>query len=270
VTSAAESVNRDVWSSEKVLGVLAAREGFIDAGEQVLLERVTEETAERPLLDVGVGAGRTIPLLAAHGGGYVAVDYLPEMVALARELHPGVRVDQADARDFAGLASDSFGAVFFSFNGIDGIAHEDRDAVHRAALRVLAPGGLYLLSTHNLEHETAGLPPWHPRSLDLGNGPRAMLACAYRMPRRGRSWRRLAPLRRQGEGWAVLVGSGYDFSVLWHHVTPAEAAAEVRRAGFENTVGVFASHGGPLADADDSSDSPWLYVLARKPPAHPG
>ncbi len=270
MTSAPERVNTDVWSSEKVLGIFAAREGFIDPGEQALLARIQAETAGQPILDVGVGGGRTIPLLAAHDGGYVAVDYLPEMVALAGDRHPGVRVEQADARDLAGFPSGSFGAVFFSFNGIDGIAHEDRDAVHRAALRVLAPGGLYLLSTHNLEHVTAGLPPWHPRSLDLGNGPRAMLACAYRMPQRSRSWRRLAPLSRRGGGWAVLVGSGYDFSVLWHHVTPAEAAAEMRRAGFEDAVGVFAGDGGPLAAGANSSDSPWLYVLARKPPALPG
>ncbi len=269
MTSAAERVNRDVWSSKKVLGIFGAREGFIDAGEQTLLARLDAETGGRPILDVGVGAGRTIPLLASHDGGYVAVDYLSEMVSLARELHPGVRVEQADARELAGFPPGGFGAVFFSFNGIDGIAHEDRDAVHRAALRVLAPGGLYLFSTHNLEYCAAGLAPWHPRSLDLGNGPRAMLSCAYRLPRRTRSWRRLAPLRRRGEGWAVLVGSGYDFSVLWHHVTPAEASAEVRRAGFGTALGVFGSDGAPLAPGDDSSDSPWMYVLARAPGTSP-
>lgn len=268
--SPAESVNRAVWSSQEVLGIFAAREGFLDAGEQILLERLVAEKQGQPLLDVGIGGGRTIPLLAAHRGGYVGVDYLPEMVALARERHPGVRVEQADARELAGFAPESFGAVFFSFNGIDGIAHEDRDAVHRAALRVLEPGGSYLFSTHNLEHSTAGLPPWHPRSLDLGNGPRAMVACAYRMPQRSRSWRRLAPMRRRGEGWAVLVGSGYDYRVLWHHVSPAEAAAEMRRAGFEETVALFDAAGAPLSPGDDGSDSPWVYVLARKPARGPG
>lgn len=270
MTSASERVNTEVWSSKKVRDIFAARDGFIDAGEHALLEGLDAETRGRPILDVGVGAGRTIPLLASHDGGYVAVDFLPAMVALARERHPGVHVEQADARDLARFPPESFGAVFFSFNGIDGIAHEDRDAVHRAALRVLAPHGLYLFSTHNLEDTAAGLPPWHPRSLDLGNGPRAMLACAYRMPQRTRSWRRLAPLRRSGERWAVLVGSGYDFSVLWHHVTPAEAASEVMRAGFETAPRVFGSDGVPLAAGDDSSGSPWVYVLARSPGAGPG
>src|SRR4051794_6977477 len=115
---AAERVNTGVWSSEKVLGILAAREGFIDDGERLLLGRLAGEAAGRPILDIGVGGGRTIPLLAPAAGGYVAVDYLPEMVALARSRHPDVRVELADARELSQFAAASFGAVFFSFNGI--------------------------------------------------------------------------------------------------------------------------------------------------------
>jgi SAM-dependent methyltransferase len=263
---AAERINAEVWSSRKVLGAFAAREGYIDAAEEVLLPRLAEAAARRPILDIGVGAGRTIPLLAPASDGYVAVDYLPEMVELARSLHPGTRVEQADARDLSGFEDESFGAVFFSFNGIDGIAHEDRAAVHRAAMRVLEPGGSYLFSTHNLDYCAAGLPPWHRLNLDLDNGPRAMLACAARMPQRARSYRRLQPLTTRGAGWAVLVGAGYDYGVLWHHVSPAEAAVELERAGFASGAEVFDVRGRPLAAGSaDSADSAWLYLLARKP-----
>jgi SAM-dependent methyltransferase len=265
---AAERINAEVWSSRKVLGVFAARDGYIDPGEELLLPRLAAAAAGRPILDIGVGAGRTIPLLAPAGDGYVAVDYLPEMVELSRSLHPGVRVEQADARDLSGFADESFGAVFFSYNGIDGIAHEDRAAVHRAAMRVLEPGGTYLYSTHNLDYCAAGLPPWHRLNLDLDNGPRAMLSCAARMPERARSYHRLRPLTLHGEGWAILVGSGYDYSVLWHHVTPAEAAAELERAGFVSPAEVFDATGRPVQPGPaDTENSPWLYLLACKPDA---
>jgi|SRR6185437_8746725 len=265
---AAESINAEVWSSRKVLGQFAARDGYIDPAEELLLARLTTSAAGRPILDVGMGAGRTIPLLATAGDGYVAVDYLPEMVELARSLHPGVRIEQADARDLSAFADGSFGAVFFSYNGIDGIAHEDRAAVHRAAMRVLEPGGTYLYSTHNLDYCAAGLPPWHRLNLDLDNGPRAMLACAVRMPQRARSYQHLRPLTSRGEGWAVLVGSGYDFTVLWHHVTPAEAAAELERAGFVSPVEIFDATGGTVSPrSSDTENSPWLYLLASKPGA---
>jgi SAM-dependent methyltransferase len=262
--SSSERINAEVWSSREVLDIIGARDGYIDAGERALLERLAAQAHGRAILDIGVGGGRTIPLLAPHSDGYVAVDYLPEMVALARSQHPGVRVEAADARELAQFASGSFAGVFFSFNGIDGLAHEDREAVHRAALRVLAPGGSYLLSTHNLGYVSAGRAPWHPLAWDVHNGPRAMLACAYRMPRRSRSFRRLAPHTRRGEDWAVLVGSGYDFSVLWHHVGAAEATGELQRAGFAPAE-LFGSDGRPLHPGAEAHDSPWFYVLARKP-----
>ncbi len=250
-----------------MLDVFAARDGLIDAGERALLPRLLAVAQGGPILDVGIGAGRTIPLLAPRSEGYVAVDYLPEMVALARARHPGVRVEQADARELRAFADASFNAVYFSFNGIDGLAHEDRAAVHRAALRVLKPGGAYLFSTHNLDDPAAGRPPWHPLRWDVHNGPRALLSCACRMPRCARSYRRLAPLCKRGEEWAVLVGSGYDFTVLWHHVSAAEAAAEVGRAGFATPVEIFDDAGRALGPGDGSTRTPWLYVFARSPSA---
>lgn len=261
-----ERINKDVWRSHKVLDIFAVRDGFIDAGEEMLIERLLSAERQRPILDIGVGGGRTIPLLA--GDGYVAVDFLPEMVELTGAKHPGVRVEQADARDLSGFEDDSFGAVVFSFNGIDGLAHEDRAAVHRAAFRVLRPGGVYLYSTHNLDFCCAGHPPWHRSWWDLDNGLRAMLVYALRLPRRGRSYLRLRGMVERGSGgvgWAVLVGSAYDFSVLLHYVTPGEALAELQRAGFQAPAEMYGCEGETIAAGSDTDGVPWLYLLARKP-----
>jgi SAM-dependent methyltransferase len=259
-----ERINADVWRSSKVLDIFAGREGCIDAGEAMLLERIAAEASHGPILDIGVGGGRTIPLLSGAGDGYVAVDYLEEMVELTRAQHPGVRVEQADARDLSDFEDESFGAVLFSFNGIDGVAHEDRVAVHHAVMRVLRPGGIYVYSTHNLDFCCAGRPPWDRSWWDLDNGPRAALAYAARLPRRSRSYRRLRELTVPGEGWAILVGSAYDFSVLWHHITPGEARAELHRAGVAGEVEMYASDGAEIAAGDDTDGTPWLYLLARK------
>jgi SAM-dependent methyltransferase len=260
-----ERINVDVWRSHKVLDIFAVRDGFIDAGEAMLLERIADEPSHRPILDIGVGGGRTIPLLAGGDDGYVAVDFLQEMVELTRAKHPGIRVEQADARDLSGFEDDSFGAVLFSFNGIDGLAHEDRAAVHRAAMRVLRPGGTYLYSTHNLDFCCAGRPPWHRSWWDLDNGPRAMLVYAARLPRRGLSYRRLRRLTERGESWAVLVGSAYDFRVLLHYVTPGEALAELERAGFQAPAEMYGPEGETIAPGADTDGVSWLYLLARKP-----
>lgn len=260
-----DQINADVWRSSEVLGIFAERDGPIDAGEQQLLARIAEQAQGLPILDIGVGGGRTIPLLAPLSEGYVAVDYLQEMVELARASHPGVRVEQADARDLAQFADDSFGAVLFSFNGIDGVAHEDRLAVHRAVLRVLRPGGIYVYSTHNLDFCCAGRPPWDRNWWDLDNGPRAALAYAARLPRRSRSYMALRGMTVHGEDWALLVGSAYNFSVLWHHLTPAAALAELAEAGYADGTEMYGGDGRRVTAASDTGGLSWLHMLARKP-----
>jgi SAM-dependent methyltransferase len=261
--SESEQINAGVWRSSRVLGIFAEREGFIDDGEAVLLARLVAEAKGGPILDIGVGGGRTIPYL--RGSGYVAVDYLHEVVGLARSRHPGVRIEQADARDLAAFEDDSFSGVLFSFNGIDGLGHEDRRAVHRAVMRVLRPGGVFVYSTHNLAHCCAGRPPWDRSWWDLDNGPRAMLAYAARLPRRSSSYRRLRGMVVRGDGWALLVGAAYDFSVLWHHVDPAGAVRELTQAGYHRDVEMFDTGGRPVLPGQDTDGSAWLYLLGRKP-----
>jgi SAM-dependent methyltransferase len=260
-----ERINSEVWRSSKVLEIFAGREGALDPGEARLLAGIVAYAEGQPILDIGVGGGRTIPLLAPHSAGYVAVDYLPEMVELARAGHPGVRIEQADARDLSAFSDASFAAVLFSYNGIDGVGHEDREAVLREVWRVLRPGGLYAYSTHNLDYCCAGRPPWDRAQWDLGNGPRAALVYAARLPRRSRSYMKLRKLTRRGRGWAVLVGSGYDFSVLWHHLTPRAVLAELERAGYAGGTEIYDSNGALVDALGDTADLPWLYVLARKP-----
>jgi SAM-dependent methyltransferase len=261
--SESEQINAGVWRSSRVLGIFAEREGFIDDGEALLLERLLAEAEGGPILDIGVGGGRTIPYL--RGTGYVAVDYLQEVVELARSRHPGVDIEQADARDLKAFADNSFSGALFSFNGIDGLANEDRRAVHRAVMRVLRPGGVFVYSTHNLAHCCAGRPPWDRSWWDLENGPRAMLAYAARLPRRSSSYRRLRGMTVRGDGWALLVGSAYDFSVLWHHVDPGEAVQELVRAGYQGEVEMFDTAGERVLPGQDTDGSPWLYMLGRKP-----
>jgi len=265
MTDESQRVNAEVWRSAKVLDIFARREGWIDQGEALQVRRLVEEAAGGPILDIGVGGGRTVPLLHAVSDEYVAVDFLEEMVAVASSRHPHAHIEQADARDLCGFPDDTFAAVFFSFNGIDGIPHDDRRSVYTSVKRVLQPGGLFAYSTHNLDYCCAGRPPWTRCWLDLDNGLRPMIASIVHLPKRSRSYRHLRDQIVRGKGWAFLVGSAYDFSVLWHHVTLAEARRELAEAGYAPGVEVLTSTGVGVEGGDDTTNSPWLYLLARKP-----
>jgi len=266
MSAESENVNRSTWRSSRVQKIFAARVGFTDPGEKLVIRRIAEHASGEPILDVGVGAGRTLPHLQALSDEYVAVDFLDEMVALTRARYPRSRIEQDDARSLASFGDSSFAAVLFSFNGIDGIAHEDRPMVHAAAWRVLRPGGLFAYSTHNLNHRLAGLPPWDRRRLRMdGRGLRPLVAATVRMPRSVASYRRLLPLSEHGEGWARLVDSAYSFSVIWHYVTTAEARREALDAGFDQGIELLDTRAAPATAGDRAEDSPWIHVLARKP-----
>lgn len=262
--SDSERANASVWRSRRLQKIFAAREGFADPGEERAVALVAEQACGRPILDIGVGAGRTVPILRALSEDYVAVDYLPEMVELARSLHPGVRVERADARDLGRFAEGSFALVVFSLNGIDGLAHEDRGTVLAEVRRVLEPGGAFLYSTHNLEHPCAGRPPWARCRLPGRIAPRALAGWALRLPRRSLSYLRLRRLTARGESWAILVGASYDHGIVGHYVTLEEALRELAQAGYEPGVQVLGSSGRRPSPGASTSDSEWFHLIARK------
>ncbi len=260
-----DATNRSVWRSAPVIDIIARRSGFTDAGEERAIALVAERARGRRILDIGVGGGRTVPILRSLSEDYVAVDYLPEMVELTRSNHPGVRVEHADARDLGSFRDGEFALVVFSLNGIDGLAHEDRARVFGAARRVLAPGGIFLYSTHNLEHPLAGRPPWARQRLPGRITPRSLAGWALRLPRRSLSYRRLRRLVTRGQGWAILVGASYEFGIVGHYVTLREALREPAACGYAPGVRVYGSSGEELEPGTDTRDSEWFHLIARAP-----
>ncbi|MGF0117112.1 class I SAM-dependent methyltransferase [Promicromonospora sp. Marseille-Q5078] len=89
------------------------------------------------VLDVGCGTGELLARLERAGAVVVGVDPAPEMVAHAREHHPGATVRDGDAEH---LPFDDGGFdVVLAVNALQ-LADDTRGALTEAA-RVLAPGG---------------------------------------------------------------------------------------------------------------------------------
>jgi len=91
------------------------------------------------LLDVACGPGFAAAAAARRGSTVVGVDFAPEMIALARNLNPGVEFIEGDAQNL-NLPSDAFDAVIINY----GMLHFDNP--ERAAAeswRVLTAGGRF-------------------------------------------------------------------------------------------------------------------------------
>jgi SAM-dependent methyltransferase len=76
-----DRINRGTWRRRGPLRQFGTASGWLEPGEQVAIEYVAPFVRDTPILDIGVGGGRTAPLLAALSADYRGIDYLAEMVA---------------------------------------------------------------------------------------------------------------------------------------------------------------------------------------------
>jgi hypothetical protein len=67
------AVNRDRYAS-KAMGRDYARSTSLQAPERVVLRRVAPDVRGGPILDLGVGAGRTTPYLRSLSDDYLGID----------------------------------------------------------------------------------------------------------------------------------------------------------------------------------------------------
>ncbi len=263
-----DDINRANWRDPAVVADFARSQGWLDAGEQAVLLHVADSARGLPVLDVGVGAGRTTPLLRLLSSDYLGIDYTPEMIVRARRRFPDAAFEVADARDLASLSAGSFALAYFSFNGIDAVDEAGRAAVLATMRRVLRPGGAFVYSTHSYHGPARRDRPWHIRPLSPLSVPRAAYARLERlasMPRALANYRRLRRLVQDRGERGMFVSSSNSFSLLVHFTTLASEVRALDAAGFVGIEAFGNLTGAPLkADGDHSRDT-WLYFVARAP-----
>ena len=105
------------------------------------------------VLDVATGAGYVAAAALQRGAGPVGIDFSAAQVRLARDRHPTVRFEQADAEKLP-FEPESFDAVVSAF----GICHlPNPDQFLREAHRVLKRGGRVAFSVWDVPERAIGL-----------------------------------------------------------------------------------------------------------------
>jgi SAM-dependent methyltransferase len=263
-----DRVNRIAWTSRDAVREFTLEKRYTDLGEQAAFDWLAPRCAGLPLLDIGVGAGRTVGLMKAISNDYVGVDYTEKLLVLARQRYPGTDLRHMDARDMHELPSAHYGLVTFSWNGIDAVDYEDRVQILREMYRVVRPGGYIFFSSHNRNGPGYGETIWKllPRftfnPVKLGWRVARSLV---RLPVAGFNYARHAPLNRDFEGYSIMTAAAHNFGIVIVYTTLREQKRQLAEIGFE-TDAVFGScEGDRIPDNAQSSDAWWLHFIARRP-----
>lgn len=231
---------------------------------------IANEARDRPILDIGVGAGRTVKGLTTLSRDYLGIDYTPEMIDKCKERYPEHRFEHADARDLKNVKTGSIFLAMFSCNGLGMVSHDDRLAILREVRRVLEPGGAFLFSTHNLASNEAKSDFRLPE-IDLSSrNPARLLMRLSRFARqtatRFRNRRKLRPLETRGDGYAMLNDACHDYGVMLYYVDLVEQERQLKDTGFEK-IEAYWDLSGKVTTTACTDES--VMVLARTPVTSP-
>src|SRR5579863_7739657 len=96
-----------------VLRRFGSASGWLERGEQIAVLSVAEAVRGAPILDIGVGGGRTAPLMREISTDYRGIDFAPKMIATARARFPTLDFRKMDARHLE-FGDGSFALATFS------------------------------------------------------------------------------------------------------------------------------------------------------------
>jgi SAM-dependent methyltransferase len=257
-------LNQKAFQRRGVLRRFGSASGWLERGEQIAVLSVAEAVRGAPILDIGVGGGRTAPLMREISTDYRGIDFAPKMIATARARFPTLDFRKMDARHLE-FGDGSFALATFSYNGIDAVDLEGRRAVMREVHRVLRPGGYFVFSALN-RNGSEWLPRWPNWEVFQGAGlrPLRLLRATAKLLLSG--FNRLRWSGTGSDGAEASIGSlaVHNFSLVTMFTSPLGTLRQIQEAGFK-VEAMYDPDGAelPLEDKKNSS-APWYHVVARK------
>lgn len=253
---AVEKINQKLWS-HKSIAAEYRKTTDLRTAERAIADELAAQRTFRAVLDIGIGAGRTVGPLSELGKSYVGVDYSQVMVDLARQQHPEQDLRCIDARDLSDFADNSFDLVWFSFNGIDCVSHDDRLRVLAEVRRVLADDGLFVFSSHN--RDAWRMPAYDLRNLRRSWNPFRMIRhIGGYIVKNFNAWR----LKRQEThmaDYAILNDAAHRYGLLLYYISPQAQTAQLAQAGLR--VGRMVGLDGTPVDPDTARDHLWVHYI---------
>jgi SAM-dependent methyltransferase len=225
--------------------------------EVMMLVRHREDFAGS-VLELGCGAGRITGYLVALAARAHGLDLSQRMVAECRRRYPAGTFETGDMRDLSRFADASFDAVLAGNNVIDVFSDAERRATLREMGRVLAPGGLMVMSSHNRAYLPQVRPPTGVRRSD----PMRFIYDLINVPRRVVRHRQLRALERHAPDYAIVSDGSHEFSLVHYYIAPEAQVRQLEEEGFA-VLGVVNLDGQRVAPGDTAADCSELHYFAR-------
>ena len=253
------AINRKLYATRGVYRSYLSE--VLEPSEAASLLRYQPCFAGKDVLDIGVGAGRTTRYLAPLAHRYEAIDYSPDMIGYMRQAMPEISAQLADFRELSPFQDATFDFVFATNNVLDNFSNEDRLRALEQARRVLRPGGMIVLSSHNLRFAGALSGPsmeWSRHPVQLARNLVTFLSSV-------RNHARVRRLREIHPEYAILNDCGHRFAILHYYATPETMRSQLQTCGFR-LLATFDKQGRLLAPTADTSHSSSLTYAAERLP----
>ena len=120
--------------------------------EKTILKENYDKIKDSIFLDIGIGTGRTTYHFAKIVKKYIGTDIAEAMIDGAKNNFKNDNLEflVGDARDMSIFNDNTFDVAFFSFNGIDHVAIDERKMFFDEVKRICKKDSLMVFSTHNL------------------------------------------------------------------------------------------------------------------------
>lgn len=253
-------INQLVWS-QKNSALEYARESLPFPPEAEVIIRFKKELMEAVVLDIGIGAGRTTNFLSLACSDYVGIDYSREMVAVAKDKFPDLKIYPMDARNLAGFTDRSFDMVWFSYNGLDYVSHDDRLIILSEVGRVLKKNGIFVFSSHNRDVKIC--PAWHVKNIKFSLNPLRLAKNLGKYFINIFHSTKLASHEIETNDYAILNDQAQGYKLLTYYISLSKQLEQLQQAGFaiEFCLGV---EGDVLEKDIPYLDGYSIYYVARR------